>query len=139
VYPPRRAGLDALWSGLAAGRAGSLHGCLAGVRRDTLWIAREPAAVRDGAPLWDGRFRIDRAEPGRVAPLGEAGLAALRAAARTGEWTPPAGWAACPRPARLASPALWREDRLACAPLAAYGEGLQVSWTGTLPYDAAAR
>lgn len=140
-YPPRRAALDALWARIGAGAGGSLHGCLAGQRRGTLWIAREPAAAADRSEgdLWDGRWRIGTAADGHVGALGEPGLAALRTAARAGLWTDPPGWAASPRAARLTTPALWRDGRLACAPLAAYGEGLQVSWTGRLPFGAVAR
>ena len=128
-YPPRRAALEALWATAGVPRA-SLHGCLVGQRRGALWIAREPAAFAETAPLWDNRWRLRVTAKGHVAPLGPDGLAALRAAEAVGHWKPPLGWADSPRPARLTTPALWHGNRLACAPAAAYGAGLEAEWLG---------
>lgn len=149
-YPPRRAALESLWAGQGQPRT-SLHGCLVGRRRGSLWIAREPAAVAPGAapledrpaafgggdpaaPLWNNRWRLTTTAEGRVAAVGAAGLAALRTAQAAGTWEPPEAWTDSPRPARLTTPALWRDDRLACAPAAAYGDGLKAEWHGLPPW-----
>lgn len=116
---------------LGGGR--SLHGCL--VRPDGpvgALICREPAAI-DPAPaplppeglLWDGRFRVTPtgpdAEGATVSPLGEAGALRLAKLAETGDWRAPPAWAAAPRAARLATPALRRGETLIAAPLAGWG------------------
>lgn len=130
--PPRHAAVAALWAAACRGQGHSLHGCLTGCRDGVLWIAREPAAAAatPAGTLWDGRWHWKTDRNGQVAALGEAGLSVLRQAAASGAWTAPPGWSESPRPARLTTPALWCDDRLACAPCAAYGEGLQARWTG---------
>ncbi|TVQ58667.1 MAG: tRNA lysidine(34) synthetase TilS [Rhodobacteraceae bacterium] len=136
AYGPRAVSLARLWRALCGDgfRGATLHGCVIGRRRAgglaTLWVAREPAACARGrgdAPLWDGRWLLETDAPGETGPLGEAGLAALRAAARAGAWTPPAYWPRAPRAARLTTPALWRDGRLAAAPVAGYGEGMRAT------------
>ena len=122
----------------------SLHGCLVrpdGV--DRVVIARAAAAVNcavAGAPrvgdLWDGRFRIDDASADRnvvIAPLGEAGARRLNELAASGAWSAPDGWIAAPRAARLTTPALWRDNDLAAAPIAAYGDGLRATFLAAGP------
>mgnify|MGYP006273773397 CR=1 FL=1 len=120
-YRPRYRPLRALAEGLVRGRGGTLHGCFLSVRRGTIRIAREYAAVADleGAPdaLWDGFWRL---EAGAGAPpadsvraLGERALGPLPEAA-------------APRPPReslMASPALWHGETLVAAPLAGIGAG----------------
>jgi tRNA(Ile)-lysidine synthase len=136
AYAPRRAALQAAWEALMAGDGlRTLHGCLAEAQGDTLRIMREPAALRNAMTgrLWDGRWAVLARGEGQIAALGEAGLRALREAAEAGLWHPPAAWRACPRTARQTTPALWHDESLACAPLAAYGEGLEVSWVAPLP------
>jgi tRNA(Ile)-lysidine synthase len=131
---PRAQALAPLLSALRAAPSGrrTLCGCAVSWRGASAAICRETAALPpapDG-DLWDHRFVVSVSAPGSVRALGEAGLAALAAAARAGVWTPPAAWSAAPRAARLAAPALWREESLACAPLAGYGHGLVVRSTG---------
>ncbi len=132
---PRTAALLGLLAPMRDAKAGrrALAGCLVAWRDGTVAATREPAAAaRDAAreaarapgAVWDGRFRLACAAPGHVGPLGEAGLAALARAARAG-WRAPPPWRAAPRAARAATPALWHDGGLACAPLAAYGEGMQ--------------
>jgi tRNA(Ile)-lysidine synthase len=128
---PRLAALEAL---LAAARAGglgrgrTLHGAVAADDGEAVSICREPAAATAAADVdpWDGRWRILSRAPGSVGALGAAGERALASARRAG-WRPAAAWTAGPRAARLASPALWRDGALVCAPLAGYGEGLVVA------------
>ncbi|SEA52930.1 tRNA lysidine(34) synthetase TilS [Rubrimonas cliftonensis] len=118
--------LDAARSG-ALGRGRTLAGCVAFDAADAVIFAREHAAAaraRAEADLWDGRWRVRTDAPGAVAALGEAGEAALMAAARAEGWRAPQAWRAAPRAARLSTPALWRGEALACAPLAGYGDGL---------------
>jgi len=148
---PRLEALEALCAALAspgamAGR--TLHGCVVAARGDGATLAREPAAAARGAlarglcdglcdglwdGLWDGRWRVAAQAPGAIGALGEAGAAALRAAARAGTWAAPPGWRAAPRAARLTTPCLWRDGRLGCAPIAGYGAGLEAAWAAPLP------
>ena len=136
---PRLEASQALRAALAApedlaGR--TLHGCVAAARGDSVTLAREPAAAARGAVsrgVWDGRWRVLATAPGAIGALGEAGAAALRAAARAGSWAAPPGWRAAPRAARLTTPCLWRDGRLGCAPIAGYGEGLEATWAAPLP------
>jgi tRNA(Ile)-lysidine synthase len=122
-YRPRYRPLRALAEGLARGRGGTLHGCFVSVRRGTIRIAREYAAVAslESRPdtLWDGFWRL---EPAHGAPsadtvraLGERALGPL----------PDTHGSRPPRESLMASPALWRGDRMVAAPLAGLGEG----WT----------
>jgi len=122
-YRPRYRPLRALAEGLVQGRGGTLHGCLVSVRRGSIRIAREYAAISalSGPPdaLWDGFWRLERGPeaPGAdiVRALGERALG-------------PLPQTAAPRPPReslMASPALWQGDRLVAAPLAGIGSG----WT----------
>lgn len=131
-YPPRHAALAALETALTAREDAAprtLQGLLAWARGETVLLCREPAALPTGQPLtapWDSRWRLawtgaPPPAPLTAGPLGEPGLAALRALERAGEWTPPPAWAAAPRAARMAAPALWAGETLAAAPLAAHG------------------
>jgi tRNA(Ile)-lysidine synthase len=139
-YAPRRAALRGLWDAVETGdETRTLHGCLAERQGDTLRIMREPAALSDALAggLWDGRWRIMTCGKGRLGALGEDGLRQLREAGEAGLWHPPVAWGEAPRAARLTTPALWRDESLACAPLAAYGDGLEVHWANPLPGAAA--
>ncbi|MGM0585331.1 MAG: tRNA lysidine(34) synthetase TilS [Pseudomonadota bacterium] len=131
-YPPRHAALAALEAALTASEDApprTLHGCLVWAQGETVLLCREPAALPTGQPpnaLWDARWRLTWTGPPPPAPLtagplGEPGLAALRALERAGDWPPPPAWAAAPRAARLAAPALWAGEALAAAPLAVHG------------------
>ena len=123
-YRPRYRALRALAEGLVRGRGGTLHGCFVSVRRGTIRIAREYAAVSGlSAPpdaLWDGFWRLEAgpgaAQADRVGALGEA---AHRPAPAPG--TAPNGRP--PRESLMASPALWAGEELVAAPLAGWGEG----------------
>jgi tRNA(Ile)-lysidine synthase len=136
-YRPRFAGLTSLLEALrtaASGGGRTLHGCriVALGDRETILIAREPAAAEAAVPVasgvWDGRWSVRVNGAGMVRALGEAGLGALRAAARAGAWRAPGAWGGAPRSARLSAPGLWRDGVLACAPLAAYGKGLAIDF-----------
>lgn len=117
-HAPRAAALARLQAAVAAGRAATLAGCRLIVRRDGLWLAREPRSL--GAPVaagrvWDGRWRLSGpAEAGdRIGPLGAAGLAEAGGGRATG----------LPRAVLLVSPAIWRAERLIAAPVAGFGQG----------------
>ncbi|WP_233488818.1 tRNA lysidine(34) synthetase TilS [Rhodovulum sp. 12E13] len=122
-YRPRYRPLRALAEGLVRGRGGTLHGCFVSVRRGTIRIAREYAAVAalESPPdaLWDGFWQLERTEGAAradtVRALGQRALGPL----------PDTGHARPPRESLMASPALWHGDRLVAAPLAGLGEG----WT----------
>jgi tRNA(Ile)-lysidine synthase len=136
TYPPRRGALAALWRALEGGQGmRTLHGCVAEAQGDVLRLAREPAAVQAGpqAGPWDGRWHLVQRAPGRIGALGAQGLRALRVAGEAGLWQPPPAWRDTPRAARQTTPALWRDGTLACAPVAAYGHGLEACWAQPLP------
>lgn len=118
--------------------ARTLGGCVVLGLGAGIVLHREPAALPPPvAPdaTWDGRWRLEGPAPApdlRLGALGEAGLAALSALARAGAWTAPAPWAAAPRAARRAAPALWRGARgevLAAVP--------QAGWTLDLDHGGA--
>lgn len=86
-YPPRRAALSSLGAqiGQTQSGAGVLGGVLMRWRQTTIFLGREYAALaQNGADIcadgyWDGRFHMKQKPDGHfVAPLGEAGVAALR-------------------------------------------------------------
>lgn len=145
-YGPRAEAEQRLLLAMMALRLGggrSLHGCV--VRPDgplRVVVTREVSAI-DATPappagegLWDGRFRIATARPldgALVAPLGVAGVRRLAELGEAGDWRPPAAWAAAPRAARLATPALWRSDLLAAAPLAGYGDEIDAAFAAPGP------
>ncbi len=132
-YRPRFVGLTRLLEAIrteASGGGRTLHGCLIVTQddRETILVAREPVAAEAAVPVasgvWDERWSVRVDGAGQVRAVGEAGLGALRAAARAGAWRAPGAWEAAPRSARRSAPGLWRDGVLACAPHAAYGEGL---------------
>lgn len=132
VYGPRAGPEKKLLSAILSLRLGggrSLHGCLVrpnGV--DGVMIAREVAATRTGkSQLWDGRFQIEAMasmDGCIISALGEAGAQYLSRLEGKGDWTAPTNWSAAPRTARLATPALFRDDALIAAPIARYGDAL---------------
>ncbi|MEL7464278.1 MAG: tRNA lysidine(34) synthetase TilS [Pseudomonadota bacterium] len=116
--------------GLRLGGGRSLHGCV--IRPDGpagAIIAREASAVRPEfveGRLWDGRFAVSvqSGENATVGPLGMAGDRIVGDLIDAGDLSAPKGWRAAPKGARIASPALWRGDELAAAPLAGFGAGM---------------
>ena len=116
-YPPRRERLDRLFALLRGGapvKPRTLGGCIIRPDRGGLLVVREPAAAREVVALdatedvlWDGRFRLRLAAPGRerrglrVAALGAAGLRDVAAAG------PVAAGAHIPAAARPSLPALY--------------------------------
>ncbi len=138
AYPPRYRALAALLGRMLAGADAdaTLAGCV--IRRRTggpVLVCREPdacagpVAPEDGSVTWDGRWvlRPRGGWPAEaiVGALGEAGISALKAVARSGAWHPPAAWQAAPAVVRQTTPALWRcsggeAPVLVSAPLAGY-------------------
>jgi len=122
-YRPRYRPLRALAEGLARGRGGTLHGCFVSVRRGTIRIAREYAAVAHlSTPhdaLWDGFWRLEgHAQAGPALTVRAFGRRALDALPETDAPRPP-------RESLMASPALFDGDTFVAAPLAGVGDG----WT----------
>lgn len=118
-YRPRRAALDRWMARLERGGQAPLGGVLAQWRGPTLRLSREPAAALAApkrpaacADLWDARWRIQGPnrppEGAEIRALG-AGLEACVDWRATG----------LGRQTLLASPAIWQENRLIAAPLAA--------------------
>lgn len=131
LYRPRLSALDSLLARmLAPGFPGAtLHGCRIDRGQGACIIQREPNActmiltpARSG--LWDQRFHLTLPTPLAEAPglsiaaTGEAGLRHLKALKHDS----PPEWQTAPRPARMASPALWQGDKLRAVPLAEYAE-----------------
>lgn len=118
-YRPRLDSLRAAARAVAEGRRHSLAGCLISPGRAGIRIAREYQAVRGiiAAPgaVWDRRWRLTGpAEIGdEVRALGPEGLRACP------------DWRASGRPhlSLVATPAVWRGDRLLAAPLAGFASG----------------
>ncbi|MEC8666759.1 MAG: tRNA lysidine(34) synthetase TilS, partial [Pseudomonadota bacterium] len=119
-YPPRGRALDQLMQALRSGRGQPLGGCLVQGTRNTLRITREPAAVAGpivgliggAGAVWDGRWQLSGpfADTDEIRACGEAGLAAIPDWRATG----------LPRTTLMATPAVWRGDRLIAAPLAGF-------------------
>ncbi|SEI72607.1 tRNA(Ile)-lysidine synthase [Pseudooceanicola nitratireducens] len=143
-YPPRGRALDQLMQALRAGRGQPLGGCLVQGTRNTLRITREPAAVAGliarltaepasgpGA-VWDGRWQLSGpfADTDEIRACGEAGLAAIPDWRVTG----------LPRATLMATPAVWRGDRLIAAPLAGFASDFNATLLrGLEDFDAAIR
>lgn len=121
AYAPRSAALAQLRQAMDRGRDMTLSGCRIAVRAQSLRLLREYHAVRDliaHEPLWD-RWQLDGPwRPGmEVRALSAEGLLQIPAWREHGLF----------RPSLLASPSVWQEQRLICAPLAYYGEGWRAS------------
>lgn len=118
-YRPRLDSLRDAARAIGAGRRHSLAGCLISPGRVRIRIAREYQAVRGivAAPgaVWDRRWRLTGpAEAGdEVRALGPEGLRACP------------DWRAAGRPhlSLIATPAVWRGDRLLAAPQAGFAAG----------------
>ncbi|SIN79874.1 tRNA(Ile)-lysidine synthase [Vannielia litorea] len=120
AYRPRFEPLEALVDGLEPGKAATLHGCRITCEGAVWRIAREYAAVAETATppaaLWDKRWKIEGPPPpaeSHIGALGELGLAECE------DWKA----SGLPRATLLASPALWKGERLLAAPLAGRPEG----------------
>lgn len=128
-YPPRRAALHRLVAALAAGRGGTLHGCMVvhggGVARITRELCRVQDIRCDISMLWDRRWRLVPPAPPAPDPRDLAGLE-VRCTGATGLAACP-DWRATglPRTTLLAAPAVWRADELLAAPLAGRAAGWQ--------------
>jgi tRNA(Ile)-lysidine synthase len=132
-HRPRQAMLERLVALLAEGRAdGTLAGCRYRLAGGALVLWREAAAAAPPVPaeagaVWDGRWRLAAAWPdGTLGALGEAGLSALREAAREGRWEPPPAWAAAPPDLLPPLPAIRAGGRLAAVPHAGFGPGAAI-------------
>lgn len=126
-YPPRREDVSHIILALASEGRRTLAGCLLRRQGHEVRIGREFNALRDvtgptGAP-WDRRWRLDGPhDPAlHVAALGEGGLTLCPDWRATG----------LPRTTLLASPAVWRGERLEAAPLA----GVNPDWTARIVAD----
>jgi tRNA(Ile)-lysidine synthase len=147
IYRPRfralSAALDDILSGQGAGHGASstLSGCLIVPEPGAVLICREPGAceatrpLMAGATVWDWRWVVtaqgDWPAPAGLGPLGQPGLAALRASAESGDWTASGAWAAAPRAVRQTTPAIWlaaggEAPELLAAPLAGYRNRLKI-------------
>ncbi|WP_299028715.1 tRNA lysidine(34) synthetase TilS [uncultured Sulfitobacter sp.] len=114
-YPPRKVFAGVLAHELAHQQRMTIGGCLVMKRKGQLRITREYNAVKDmrgpTEAIWDTRWRLDgpHAPDLEVRALGN-GVALLPDWRKTG----------VPRPTLMASPAVWRGDKLVAAPLAGY-------------------
>lgn len=119
-YRPRLRSLERFSAAVLAGRAATLRGTLARpLGSQDIEITREPSAMPLGPAGggYDGRWRVDPGA-GTVGPLGEAGLAQCPDWRASGET----------RAALAATPALWRNTHLLCAPFA----GMTGPWNCSL-------
>ena len=120
---PRRDKQMRLMQALRNGQATTLAGCLFGFDGPVLRISRELQAVTDHVTttkaLWDRRWRLTGPHD-----------ASLQLRALGAGITECADWrlAGLPHASLKATPAVWRDDRLICAPLAGFGTG----WTAQI-------
>ncbi len=123
-YRPRADGLEALLERVLAGGAGTLCGALLDTKPDHIRIFREPSAIEltpepysGPHTKWDHRWRItgpvNPPENACIAPLGDA-LSQIK------DWRD----SGLPRPALLASPAIFEGKLLISAPVL----GLDPAW-----------
>ncbi len=123
-YRPRYRPLRALAEGLARGRGGTLHGCFLSVRRGTIRIAREYAAVARHSTLqselWDGYWRVTPLDPTAL-PAGDVTLRALGKLAL--DRLPDSEAPRLPRESLMASPAVFAGEEMIAAPMAGLGDG----------------
>lgn len=115
-YPPRETGLDRVQAAILQTGKVTLAGCRILADKGTVWLVREPRAVRGASPVgavWDGRWMVE-GPPGEVRALGTVGLPRVK------DWRT----LGIPRGVLLVSPAVWQGDTLLAAPVA----GLESGW-----------
>ncbi|MGV8986528.1 MAG: tRNA lysidine(34) synthetase TilS [Cypionkella sp.] len=113
-YGPRGPQVSQLLTRLSQGQAATLAGCRFLPEGTGIRAVREAKAAqaRVSSTVWDGRWKIigDLPEGAEIGALGAAGLV------QSPDWRS----TGLPRPALLASPALWLGDTLVAAPLAGF-------------------
>ena len=123
-YPPRRETLERLSEAMRNGETMAVAGCLVGTNKDAHRLTRELNDVISvscsATEIWDGRWSLSgplRSEF-TIRALGEDGL------------TNCPSWrvSEMPRVSLLASPSVWKNDRLIAAPLA----NMNPEWAATL-------
>jgi tRNA(Ile)-lysidine synthase len=131
IYRPRFRALSGALDGILSGRGIglTLSGCLIRSEADAVLVCREPDAcearrlLKPGTSVWDRRWSItvkgDWPANTYLGPLGENGLAALRASTGSGVWTAPDSWATAPRSVRQTTPGIWLDDGVGAAILLA--------------------
>ena len=128
-YPPRGNTVDQAVASVGGGKAMALAGCLLIPKADKTWFCRELNAVaRESAQpgeAWDKRWVLSgRASANtQIRALGEEGLS------QVSEWRT----LGKPRPALLASPAVWEGQTLLSAPLAGFSNGWSANFTPEWP------
>lgn len=116
THTPRQSALDELAAAVADGRGHTVNGCQITTKYGAVRITRELSAARGkriaSTEIWDRRWRLDGPHaPGlEIAPLGEQGLRDCPDWRETRQ----------PRHTLIASPAVWRQERLVSAPLAGF-------------------
>ena len=123
VHPPREIGLIAADIAITRKKNHTLAGCRILTSDSDVRVTREARAVRDTrakpGEAWDDRWIVTGPlKRATVAPLGADGLRQCPDWRETGR----------PRASLLASPAVWRGEKLIAAPLA----GLENGWKVTL-------
>jgi len=127
-YPPRHAALRELQIALTAQKTTTLHGCLISSDSHRCLITRELSAVSHLAvapdQIWDNRWRMSGpAEAGHmIRVLGESGLKSCPEWRETG----------LERAVILASPAVWKNEKLIAAPVAGHSN----EWHAELIHNA---
>ena len=125
-YPPRLTSMNHLMEGLSLEGAHTLGGAIVTLKDGILRFGREPNAVRQVVcktdEIWDGRWSLDgpHAPDLQIRALGE-GILQCPDWRETGQG----------RMSLMASPAVWRDNTLVCAPLAGFSQG----WTARIVAD----
>lgn len=116
-YVPRGGAMNELLASIKEGRGHTLHGCHVFQHKGDIRITREYNAVRNlvgVSGVWDTRWLFSDTIPDTysIRALGPDGLAQIE------------NWRDCevPRRTLIASPSVWRNDRLYAAPLAQFGD-----------------
>ena len=118
-YRPRASALESAIEAMETQRTTVLSGCQIGAEGSGRRITRELAAVRDASvsvgQVWDNRWRIigPATAQGDIRALGDQGIRACP------DWRE----SGLPRTTLIASPSVWKDNRLIAAPLAGFGRG----------------